>query len=90
MAHEEQNDPVAQSSTSKSPTTSTADLSERDNKEIPVVKEEETNDTEVFEVFPLFAILFSPLVRKSLRHSCWDQPGVLENAVAHRRSDPIR
>ena len=49
MAHEEQNDPVAQSSTSKSPTTSTADLSERDNKEIPVVKEEETNDTEVFE-----------------------------------------
>ena len=49
MAHEEQNDPVAQSSTSKSPTTSTADLSKRDNKEIPVVKEEETNDTEVFE-----------------------------------------
>ena len=51
MAHEEQNDPVAQSSTSKSPTTSTADLSERDNKEKPVVKEEEeeTNDTEVFE-----------------------------------------
>ena len=48
MAHEEQNDPVAQT-TSKSPTTSTADLSERDNKEIPVVKEEETNDTEVFE-----------------------------------------
>ena len=49
MAHEEQNDPVAQSPTSKSPTTSTADLSERDNKENPVVKEEETNDTEVFE-----------------------------------------
>ncbi len=50
MAHEEQNDPVAQSSTSKkSPTTSTADLSERDNKENTVVKEEETNDTEVFE-----------------------------------------
>ena len=24
-------------------------MSERDNKEIPVVKEEETNDTEVFE-----------------------------------------
>ena len=45
MAHEEQNDPVAQS-TSKSPTTYTADLSERDNKEIPVVKGEETNDTE--------------------------------------------
>ena len=56
MAHEEQNDPVAQP-TSKSPTTSTADLSERkssrDNKEIPVVKEEETNDTEV-----LFGVLF--------------------------------
>ena len=48
MAHEEQNDSVAQS-TSKSPTTSTADLSERGNKEIPVVKEEKTNDTEVFE-----------------------------------------
>ena len=31
------------------PTTSTADLSEMDNKENPVVKEEETNDTEVFE-----------------------------------------
>ena len=28
---------------------STADLSERDIKENPVVKEEETNDTEVFE-----------------------------------------
>ena len=50
MAHEEQNDPVAQSSTSKSPTTSTADLSKRDNKEIPVVKEEETNDAEIFEL----------------------------------------
>ena len=52
MAHEEhdeeQNDPVAQS-TSKSPTTSTADLSESNNKEILVVKEEETNDTEVFD-----------------------------------------
>jgi hypothetical protein len=50
MAHEEQNGPgpVAQS-TSRSPTTSTADLSERDNKEFPVVKGEETNDTEVFE-----------------------------------------
>ena len=31
------------------PITSTADLSKRDNKEIPVVKEEETNDTKVFE-----------------------------------------
>ena len=40
--------PVAQS-TSKSLTTPTADLPERDNKEIQVVKEEETNDTEVFE-----------------------------------------
>ena len=30
MAHEEQNDPVAQSPTSKSPTTSTAGLSEGD------------------------------------------------------------
>ena len=53
MAHEEQNDPVAQSSMYQrrppKPTTSTADLSERDNKENPVVKEEETNDTEVFE-----------------------------------------
>ena len=53
MAHEEQNDPVAQSSMYQrrppKPTTSTADLSERDNKEKPVVKEEETNDTEVFE-----------------------------------------
>ena len=29
--------------------TSTADLSERDIKENPVVKEEETNETEVFE-----------------------------------------
>jgi hypothetical protein len=49
MAHEERNDPVTQSSRFKSPTTSTADLSERDNKENPVVKEEETNDMEVFE-----------------------------------------
>ncbi len=36
-------------STSKSPTTSTADLSERNNKEIPVVKEEETNNAEAFK-----------------------------------------
>ena len=65
MAHEgvleeqnhEQNDPVASSavhvwSTSKLPTTCTADLSERDNKEIPVVKvkeeEEETNGLSIF------------------------------------------
>ena len=47
MAHEEQNDPVAQS-TSKFPTTSTVGLSERDNKETLVVKEEKTNDAEVF------------------------------------------
>ena len=53
MAHEEQNDPVAQSSMyQRRPpnlVASTADLSERDIKENPVVKEEETNDTEVFE-----------------------------------------
>ena len=52
MTHEGQNGPVAmpvaQSPTSKPPTTPTADLPERDNKESPVVKEEETNDTEVF------------------------------------------
>ena len=48
MAHEGQNDPVAQS-TSKSPTTATADLSERDNKEFPVAKGEETNETGVLE-----------------------------------------
>ena len=49
MAHEEQNDPVAQSSMyQRRPpnlVASTADLSERDIKENPVVKEEETNDT---------------------------------------------
>ena len=53
MAHEEQNDPVAQSSMyQRRPpnlVASTADLSERDIKENPVVKEEETNDTEFFE-----------------------------------------
>ena len=53
MAHEGQNDPVAQSSMYQrrppSLTTYTADLSERDIKENPVVKEEETNDAEVFE-----------------------------------------
>ena len=53
MAHEEQNDPVAQSSMyQRRPpnlVASTADLSERDIKENPVVKEEGTNDTEVFE-----------------------------------------
>ena len=40
-------DPVAQS-TSILPITSTVDLSERDNKETLVVKEEETNDAGVF------------------------------------------
>ena len=52
MAHEEQNDPVAQSSMyQRRPpnlVASTADLSERDIKENPVVKEEETNDEEAF------------------------------------------
>ena len=63
MAHEEQNDPVAQSSMyQRRPpnlVASTADLSERDIKENPVVKEEETNDTEVFEevVFFFYLIL---------------------------------
>ena len=45
MGHEEQIDPVAQS-TSILPITSTVDLSERDNKETLVVKEGETNDLE--------------------------------------------
>ncbi len=60
MAHEEQNDPVVLATASSAQSsmyqrrppnlaTSTADLSERDIKENPVVKEEETNDTEVFE-----------------------------------------
>ena len=51
MAHEEQNDPVAQSSMyQRRPpklAPSTADLSERDIKENPVVKEEETNVREL-------------------------------------------
>ena len=47
MAHEEQKGPVAQS-TPTFPTISTVDLSERDNKESLIVKEEETNDAEVF------------------------------------------
>ena len=50
MAHEEQNDPVAQSFTSKSPTTSTADLSERDNKENPVVNDYDVKDKRHTEV----------------------------------------
>ena len=50
MAHEEQNDPVtSRMYQRRPPSCSTADLSERDIKENPVVKEEETNDTEVFE-----------------------------------------
>ena len=47
MAHDEQKDTVAHS-TSTLPITSTVDLSERDNKETRFVKEEETNDAEVF------------------------------------------
>ena len=47
MAHEEQKDPVAQS-TSILPILSTVELSERDNKETLVIKEVETNDAEVF------------------------------------------
>jgi hypothetical protein len=47
MAHDEQKDTVAQS-TSTLPITSTVDLSERDNKETLVVKEGETNDAGVF------------------------------------------
>ena len=49
MEHDEQKDPVAQSM-SIFPTTSTVDLSERDNKdkETHFVKEEETNDAVVF------------------------------------------
>ena len=42
MEHEEQKDPVAQSTSAHS-TTSAVDLSDRDNKETLVVKEEEPN-----------------------------------------------
>ena len=55
MEHDEQKDPVAQS-TSIFPNTSTVDLFDRDNKETLLVKEEETSDAEVFgevEIFPL-------------------------------------
>ena len=55
MEHDEQKDPVAQS-TSIFPNTSTVDLFDRDNKETLLVKEEETSDEEVFgevEIFPL-------------------------------------
>ena len=48
MEHEEQKDPVAQSTSAHS-TTSAVDLSDRDNKETPVVKEEETYDADAFE-----------------------------------------
>ena len=48
MEHEEQKDPVAQS-TSVHSTTSTVDLSDRDSKETLVVKEEETYDAGAFE-----------------------------------------
>ena len=47
MEHDEQKDLLAWSM-SIFPTTSTVDLSERDNKETRFVKEEETNDAEVF------------------------------------------
>ena len=51
MEHEEQNDPVAQSFVSKSlligSATTTADSSEGDNREEPVVREEEIDETEV-------------------------------------------
>ncbi len=55
MEHDEQKDPVAQS-TSIFPNTSTVGLFDRDNKETLLVKEEETSDAEVFgevEIFPL-------------------------------------
>ena len=47
MEHEEQKDPVAQSTSAHS-TTSAVDLSDRDNKETLVVKEEETYDADAF------------------------------------------
>ena len=53
MEHEEQNDPVAQSFVSKTlligSATTTADSSEGDNREEPVVREEEIDETEVSE-----------------------------------------
>ena len=57
MEHDEQKDPVAQS-TSIFHNTSIVDLFDRDNKETLLVKEEETSDAEVFgegevEIFPL-------------------------------------
>ena len=58
MAHEEQNDPVAQS-TSKFPTTSTDDF-----KGFPIAKGEETNDAEVFEEV-VVEMVRSPKERKS-------------------------
>ena len=45
MEHDKQKDPVAWS---MYPTTSAVDLSDRDSKETLLVKEEETNDAEVF------------------------------------------
>ena len=73
MAHEEQNDPVAQSSMyQRRPpklAPSTADLSERDIKENPVVKEEETNDTEVFEEVVVEVARLS----KEPKSNCFDQ-----------------
>ena len=48
MEHEEQKDPVAQSTSAHS-TTSAVGLSDRDYKETLVVKEEETYDADVLE-----------------------------------------
>ncbi len=48
MGHEEHKDPAAQSTLAHS-TTSAVDLSDRDNKETPVVKEDETYDADAFE-----------------------------------------
>ena len=74
MAHEEQNDPVAQSSMyqrrppnleASTTTLSPLDLSERDIKEKLVVKEEETNDTEVFEEVAVhFSYNFNRILQK--------------------------
>ena len=48
IEHEEQKDPVAQSTSAQS-TTSAVDLSDRDKKKNLVVKEEETDDANAFE-----------------------------------------
>jgi len=78
MAHEEQNDPVAQSSMyQRRPpnlVASTADLSERDIKENPVVKEEEINDTEVFEEVVVEVYIVSGFFLVWLWRSCLSYP----------------